>query len=316
MEQRALGRSGITVPTVVLGANVFGWTADAQTSMRLLDRALEAGLVAIDTADIYSRWAPGHSGGESEAVIGDWLARSGARRRVVLMTKVGGPMDGTEGLAPARIVSCVEGSLRRLRTDVIDLYQSHFDDPAVPVADVLGAYARLIEHGKVRAIGASNLTAARLSEALEASAAQGLPRYEALQPHYNLMERAFEAELGPLCRREQVGVIPYFGLAAGFLTGKYRSRADLAGRARAGNVERYLDARGDRVLAALDAVAAAHSTSPTEVALAWLAAKPGVTAPIASATSLDQLEHLIAAASLRLDGEEVERLDRAGGDEA
>ncbi len=311
MEQRALGRSGLQIPKVVLGANVFGWTADSAASHKLLDRALEAGLVAIDTADIYSRWVPGHAGGESETVIGDWLARSGARNRMVLMTKVGGPMEGSEGLAPARIAACAEASLRRLRTDVIDLYQSHCDDPAVPVADVLGAYARLIEQGKVRAIGASNFSAPRLSEALAASATHGLPRYESLQPHYNLLERDFEAELAPLCAREQVGVIPYFGLAAGFLTGKYRSQADLVG-ARAGSVGQYLDARGERVLAALDAVAAAHATTPAEVALAWLAARPAVTAPIASATSLEQLEHLIGAASLRLDAEEITQLGRAG----
>lgn len=310
MQQRRLGRSDLVLPPIVLGGNVFGWTADEPTSFALLDRAVEAGLVAIDTADIYSSWAPGHSGGESETVIGRWLAQDPSRReRVVLMTKVGGPLAGTKGLAPARIAACVEASLARLGVERIDLYQSHFDDPEVPVADVLGAFAELIEQGKVRAIGASNFIAARLTEALAASAAHGLPRYECLQPHYNLMEREFEAELGPLCAREQVATIPYFALAAGFLTGKYRTAADTEGRARGGNVAKYLDAHGQSVLATLDEVAARHEVTPTEVALAWLAAQPSVTAPIASATSLEQLEHLIAAAELQLGDGDIKALN-------
>ncbi len=309
MQHRPLGRSDLAVPPVVLGGNVFGWTADEPTSFALLDRALDAGLVAIDTADIYSSWAPGHTGGESETVIGRWLARDPSRReRVVLMTKVGGPLAGAKGLAPARIAACAEASLARLGVERIDLYQSHFDDPEVPVADVLGAFGRLIEQGKVRAIGASNFTAARLAEALAASAAHNLPRYECLQPHYNLMEREFEAELGPLCAREQVATIPYFALAAGFLTGKYRTASDAEGRARGGNVKKYIGERGAPILAALDDLAAAHDVTPTEIALAWLATKS--TAPIASATSLEQLEHLIAAASLELTPEEIARLDR------
>ena len=308
MQHRPLGRSDLAIPPIVLGGNVFGWTADEPTSFALLDRALDAGLIAIDTADIYSSWAPGHSGGESETVIGRWLAQDPSRReRVVLMTKVGGPLAGTKGLAPARIVACVEASLARLGVEHIDLYQSHFDDTDVPVADVLGAFARLIEQGKVRAIGASNFTVARLAEALAASAAHNLPRYECLQPHYNLMEREFEADLGPLCAREQVATIPYFALAAGFLTGKYRTASDAEGRARGGNVKKYIGERGAPVLAALDDIAAAHDVTPTEIALAWLATKS--TAPIASATSLDQLEHLIAAASLDLTSAEIARLD-------
>ncbi len=308
MQHRSLGRSDLSIPPLVLGGNVFGWTADEPTSFALLDRALDAGLVAIDTADLYSAWAPGHSGGESETVIGRWLAQDPSRRhRVVIMTKVGGPLAGTKGLAPARIAACVEASLARLGVERIDLYQSHFDDPEIPVAETLGAFAKLIQQGKVRAIGASNFTAARLAEALAASAAHNLPRYECLQPHYNLLERDFEAELGPLCAREQVGTIPYFALAAGFLTGKYRTASDAEGRARGGNVAKYIGARGAPVLAALDDLAAAHDVTPTEIALAWLAAKS--TAPIASATSLDQLEHLIAAASLELTPAEIATLD-------
>ncbi len=309
MPQRPLGGSGLSVPPIVLGGNVFGWTADEATSFRLLDRAVEAGLVAIDTADIYSSWAPGHTGGESETVIGSWLANGAPRDRVVLMTKVGGPLDGGKGLAPARIAACAEASLARLRTDVIDLYQSHFDDPDMPLEDTLGAYARLIEAGKVRAVGASNYTAARLSEALAVSAAHGLPRYEVLQPEYNLMERAFERELAPLCERERIGVIPYFALASGFLSGKYRSAADTEGRARGGNARKYLNEAGSSVLAALDDIAEAHRAAPAEVALAWLIAKPAVTAPIASATSLEQLEQLIRAASLTLSAAEIGQLD-------
>ena len=241
-------------------------------------------------------------------MIGRWLAQDPSRRdRIVVMTKVGGPLAGSSGLAPARIATCVEASLARLGVERIDLYQAHFDDPDIPVADTLGAFAELIRQGKVRAIGASNFSAARLAEALAASAAHNLPRYECLQPHYNLLERAFEAELGPLCAREQVGVIPYFALAAGFLTGKYRSVADTEGRPREDTVKKYVGARGAPVPDALDDLAAAHHVTPTEIALAWLATKS--TAPIASATNLEQLEHLIAAASLELTSDEIARLD-------
>jgi aryl-alcohol dehydrogenase-like predicted oxidoreductase len=315
MDHRELGRSGLRIPPIVFGGNVFDWTADKPTSHRLLDRMVQAGLTAIDTADIYSSWAPSHSGGESETVIGEWLAATGKRDEVVVMTKLGGPIDGAKGLHPDRIPQAAEASLKRLRTDRIDLYQSHFDDPEVPLADTLGALARLIEQGKVRAIGASNYTAERLREALHASAAHNLPRYESLQPHYNLVERDFERDLGPLCLEQQIGVIPYFSLAAGFLTGKYRTKSDTEGRARGGNVAKYLDERGLGILSALDDIAADLDATQAEVALAWLIAQPGVTAPIASATSLDQLETLIRAATLTLPELALTRLnalDQAG----
>jgi aryl-alcohol dehydrogenase-like predicted oxidoreductase len=314
MELRALGRSGIKVPPVVFGGNVFGWTADQAMSFRLLDACLESGLVAIDTADVYSYWVPGHKGGESEAVIGAWLkARPGARDKVLILTKCGMEMPGQgKGLSPAWIATSVEASLRRMGIDRIDLFQSHRDDESVPLEDTLGAYQRLIQAGKIRAIGASNYSAPRLKAALEASARHGLPRYESLQPHYNLMERGIEADLVPLCVEQGVGIIPYYSLAAGFLTGKYRSEADLSKSPRgARGMARYLDARGMRVLAALDEAAARHKATPAQVALAWQLAKPGITAPIASATGLEQFADLVKAASLRLDPATVAALDQA-----
>ena len=318
MERRELGRSGIRVPPLVFGGNVLGWTADEAASFRLLDALLEAGLNAIDTADVYSAWAPGHRGGESETVIGNWLQRRGGPRRdkVVIATKVGMPMgSGDKGLSRAWITRAVEDSLKRLRTDHIDLYQAHRDDEGVPLEETLGAFARLIEQGKVRAIGASNYTAPRLREALQTSERLGLPRFEALQPHYNLVERtAYEGELEDLCRAEGLGVITYFALAAGFLTGKYRTEADLAKSPRGErNARQYLaDPRGPRVLAALDEVAARHpGATPAQAAIAWLIARPGVTAPIASATNLQQLADLVKAAQLRLDRQDMEALDRA-----
>jgi aryl-alcohol dehydrogenase-like predicted oxidoreductase len=313
MEKRQLGRSGIMVSPLCLGGNVFGWTADEATSFRLLDAFLDAGLEFIDTADVYSAWAPGHSGGESETILGRWMKARGNRGRVILATKVGSPMgEGKKGLSAAYIREAVEASLRRLQTDVIDLYQSHRDDPETPPEETLGAYARLIEEGKVRAIGASNFTAERLTLSLETSARLGLPRYESLQPQYNLYDRSeFEADLAPLCLREQIGVIPYFGLAAGFLTGKYRSEADLAGKARGQRVSAYMNERGTRILAALDEVAARRGTNPAQVALAWLMQRPGLTAPIASATSLDQMADLVAATRLVLTEEDVRVLDEA-----
>jgi aryl-alcohol dehydrogenase-like predicted oxidoreductase len=314
MQTRRLGRSDIEVPPVIFGGNVFGWTADKATSFRLLDALVEAGLNAIDTADVYSRWVPGHSGGESEAVIGEWLAaRPGLRQRVVILTKCGMEMPGKgQGLAPAWINRAVEDSLLRLRTEVIDLYQAHRDDESVPLEDTLGAFARLVESGKVRAIGASNYAAPRLRAALEASDRLGLPRFESLQPHYNLMERGIEAELLPLCRQEGLGVIPYYALAAGFLTGKYRSEADLGKSPRgARSAAQYLNERGLRVLAALDAVAARLGATPAQVAIAWQIARPGITAPIASATGPEQLAELVKAAGLRLDAEAVAQLDAA-----
>ena len=313
MEKRRLGRSGLEFAPLALGGNVFGWTADEAMSHRLLDAFVAAGFSFIDTADIYSTWAPGHKGGESETVIGSWLKRRGSRDKVLIATKVCGEMGpDRKGLAPAYIRRAVEDSLRRLQTDHIDLYQSHYDDPATPQQDTLGAYARLIEEGKVRAIGASNFTAPRLAEALAISARDGLPRYESLQPHYNLCERPlYEPELEPLCLKEGLGVLPYWALAAGFLTGKYRSEADLGKSPRGAGAKKYLDARGQRILAALDAVAARHHATPGEVAVAWLLARPSVTAPIASATSLAQLEALIRATTLRLDGAAIAELDRA-----
>jgi aryl-alcohol dehydrogenase-like predicted oxidoreductase len=314
MELRELGRSGIRVPPVIFGGNVFGWTADQAMSFRLLDACLDSGLVAIDTADVYSYWVPGHQGGESETVIGAWLkARPGARDKVLILTKCGMEMPGQgKGLSPAWIATSVENSLKRMGIERIDLFQSHRDDESVPLEDTLGAYQRLIQAGKIRAIGASNYSAPRLKAALEASARHGLPRYESLQPHYNLMERGIEADLVPLCLEQGVGIIPYYALAAGFLTGKYRSEADLSKSPRgARGMAKYLDARGMRVLAALDAAAARHKATPAQVALAWQLAKPGITAPIASATSPEQFAELVKAAGLRLDPATVTALDQA-----
>ncbi|WP_375453674.1 aldo/keto reductase [uncultured Methylobacterium sp.] len=317
MDKRPIGRSGLTVAPLCLGANVFGWTADEATAFAVLDRFVEAGFGFIDTADVYSRWAPGHAGGESEGVIGRWFASRGLREQVVLATKVGmdmGPSPSGEsrvGLGPARIAEACEASLRRLRTDRIDLYQSHADDAGTPQEETLRAYERLIQAGKVRAIGASNFSAPRLREALDIAARENLPRYECLQPDYSLAERGYEAALEPLCRAEDLGVIGYFSLAAGFLTGKYRSGDAAAGRARENRVAKYLNPRGFALLDALDAVAAGHGASPAQVALAWIMARPGITAPIASATSVAQLDELLGAVTLRLSPEAVARLDAA-----
>jgi aryl-alcohol dehydrogenase-like predicted oxidoreductase len=315
MDKRRLGRSGIEIAPIVFGGNVFGWTADEATSHALLDRFVAAGFNAIDTADVYSTWVPGHSGGESERILGSWLKARGGRDRVVVATKVGAEMgSGQKGLSRAWITEEVEESLRRLQTDYIDLYQSHRDDPATPIEEVMQTYARLIEQGKVRAIGASNFTAERLAESLAASKRLGLPRYESLQPVYNLYDRGtLEGPLEQLCRAEQIGVISYYGLAAGFLTGKYRSEADLGKSPRGGGVKKYLDARGLRILAALDEAAAAHDATPAQIAIAWLLAKPVVTAPIVSATSTAQLDELLDAASLKLDPPTIAKLDAAGG---
>jgi aryl-alcohol dehydrogenase-like predicted oxidoreductase len=313
MEKRQLGNSGLTVAPLAFGGNVFGWTADEGTSFKLLDAFAEAGLNLIDTADVYSRWVPGHQGGESETIIGRWLKESGKRDRVIIATKVGMEMAADrKGLSRSHILRSVEDSLRRLQTDVIDLYQAHQDDPNTPLAETLDAFARLIEQGKVRAIGASNYTAARLSEALKVSRDNGLPKYESLQPNYNFYDRAdYEAELEPFCVENKLGVIPYFSLAKGFLTGKYRSEADLSKSPRGQGVKRYLDARGFRILQALDEVAAQYQSTPARVALAWLIARPSITAPIASATSLEQLDDLIAATRLELDKATIAKLDQA-----
>ena len=313
MNRREIGQSGLRVQPLCLGGNVFGWTADETTSFTLLDAWVDAGMDFIDTADVYSRWVPGHSGGESETLIGKWLKRSGKRDRVVLATKVGKDMGhGQVGLSPAHIRRAVEASLQRLQTDVIDLYQSHDDDATVPLADTLGAYADLIKAGKVRAIGASNFSAARLEEALAVSQAHGLPRYECLQPLYNLVERpAFEAQLEAVCVRHGLGVITFYALAAGFLTGKYRSEADLGKSPRGQGVKKYLTPLGLRVVDALDDVAQRLGAKPAQVALAWQCARPSVTAPIASATSLAQLDDLVGAARLALDADALRVLDEA-----
>jgi aryl-alcohol dehydrogenase-like predicted oxidoreductase len=310
---RTLGRSGLRVAPLALGGNVFGWTIDEAASFQVLDAFVAAGFNLIDTADVYSRWAPGNSGGESETILGRWLKASGNRERVVLATKVGMEMGpGEKGLSRPYILRAVERSLDRLQTDSIDLYQSHQDDEGTPLEETLGTFAELIRLGKVRAIGASNYSAPRLAEALRVSQSLGLPRYECLQPGYNLYDRAgFEAELEPLCVREGLGVIPYYSLAAGFLTGKYRSEADLAGRARGAKVKGYLNERGSRILAALDRVAARYKSTPAKVAVAWLLARPGVTAPIASATSVEQLRDLLDATRLELDPAAVQALSEA-----
>ncbi|MBN9045648.1 MAG: aldo/keto reductase [Rhizobiales bacterium] len=313
MELRKLGRSGLNVSPLCFGGNVFGWTVDEATSFSLLDRFIDAGFNFIDTADVYSAWAPGNVGGESETIIGNWLKSRGLRDRVVIATKVGSEMGpGEKGLSPAYIRKAVDASLKRLQTDYIDLYQSHWDDPDTPFEDTLGTYKELIEAGKVRAIGASNLTPERLTEALDVAEKHGLPRYESLQPLYNLYDRAdFENGLEALCRKHGLGVIPYYSLAAGFLTGKYRSADDLAQSARGKSVEKYLTDRGTRILAALDKVAKNHDATQAQAAIAWLIAHPAITAPIASATRPAQLNELIGATELKLGGDAIALLDKA-----
>jgi len=313
MQRRELGKSGIEVAPLAFGGNVFGWTADEATSFKLLDGFVEAGFNLIDTADVYSRWVPGHQGGESETILGSWLKSRGNRDKVVIATKVGSDMgQGHVDLSKKWIAEEVENSLRRLRTDYIDLYQSHRDDPNTPQEETLGEYAKLIEQGKVRAIGASNFSAARLKEALELSQRKGLPRYETLQPEYNLYDRAdFERELEPLCVKEGLGVINYFALASGFLTGKYHSEADLAKSPRGQMVRKYLNDRGPRIVRALEEVAQEHNAKPGQVAIAWLIARPSITAPIASATNLDQLQDLVGAVELKLSPGSIEKLNQA-----
>ncbi|TFY96155.1 aldo/keto reductase [Ramlibacter humi] len=317
MNFRPLGQSSLQVSPLCFGGNVFGWTADEKTSFSLLDAWVDAGFNFVDTADVYSRWVPGHAGGESETVIGKWLKQSGKRGRVVIATKVGKDMgNGRIGLKPAYIREAVEASLKRLQTDVIDLYQSHDDDAATPLEETLDAFAKLVKEGKVRAIGASNYTAPRFAQALETSRKQGLPRYESLQPLYNLYDRAvFEDALAPLCRRENVGVINFYSLAAGFLTGKYRRPADADKSPRgASAVKKYLNERGTGILDALDDVARQAGRTPGQVAIAWVMAQPGITSPIASASSLDQLKELVEAASLKLDAAAIRKLNEASAE--
>ena len=316
MQLRPLGTTGFHVAPLVLGGNVFGWTADEKTSFAILDRFVDAGFNLVDTADVYSKWAPGHAGGESETVLGKWFKTGAKRAKIVLATKVGlelGP--DRKGLSKRWIKTAVEDSLRRLETDVIDLYQSHQDDESTPLEETLGAYDELIKAGKVRAIGASNYSAARLTAALETSRRLNMPAYGCLQPLYNLYDRAvFEDELRDVCLKHNIGVIPYFSLGAGFLTGKYRSAADLAGRARGKKVAEYLNERGFKVLKGLDAEAARLMVSQAQIALAWLMNRPGVTAPIVSATSLEQLDAVLSSAALKLDEEAVANLERASAE--
>jgi aryl-alcohol dehydrogenase-like predicted oxidoreductase len=314
VKKRPLGRTGLHVAPLVLGGNVFGWTADEKSSFALLDRFVDAGLNAVDTADVYSMWAPGNQGGESETIIGNWLKRSPARRdELLIITKVGAPLTPEKkGLSAKRIAAAAEESLRRLQTDHLDVYLTHRPDPETPIEETLRAFEALIRQGKVRAIGSSNGGAVQLREALAAAKAKGLPRFEAHQPEYNLYDRrGYEGPLRDLCIAEGLGVITYYSLASGFLTGKYRSKEDLGKSVRGKGAGKYLDERGLRILNALDAVARAHEAKPAEVALAWLIAREGVTAPIASATGLEQLDSLIRATRLELSASEIESLTRA-----
>lgn len=314
MARRLLGRTDLEIAPLVLGGNVFGWTADEKTSFDLLDRFVDGGLNAIDTANVYSRWAPGNKGGESETIIGKWMKARGNRDKVVVITKVGADMgQGKRDLSAGYIERAVEDSLKRLQTDSIDLYLSHWPDPTVPYEETLSAYQTLLAKGKVRHIGCSNLDAGQLRAALDVAKLRNLPRYEVLQPEYNLYDRAsYDGPLRDLCVAEGLGVITYFSLAKGFLSGKYRSKADLGkSAARGEDVEAYLNKRGMRILAALDAVAGRHAAKPAEVALAWIIARPGVTAPIASATTPEQMASLVRAASLGLTQADVEELDKA-----
>jgi aryl-alcohol dehydrogenase-like predicted oxidoreductase len=310
--KRPLGRTGLSISPLVFGGNVFGWTIDRKTSFEILDRFVDAGFETVDTADVYSIWKPGNQGGESETILGEWMKARGNRDRVVLITKVGMEMGpDRKGLSAAWIERAVEDSLRRLQTDHIDVYLSHKFDPGASHEETLGAYQKLLAAGKVRAVGASNFDAGQLRAALDATA-KGLPRYEVLQPEYNLYDRqSYDGALRDLAMAEGLGVITYFSLAKGFLSGKYRSEADLGKSPRGKGVKGYLGARGFRILAALDAVAARHGAEPAEVALAWLMARPGVTAPIASATTPAQLDSLVKAASLSLAAEDLAALEEA-----
>jgi len=316
MKKRNLGRSGITIAPLALGGNVFGWTVDEPTGFLILDAFVEAGFDLIDTADVYPRWVTGNKGGESETIIGNWLKKRGIREKIVIATKVGSEMGpGSKGLSRSYILRAVEDSLRRLQTDHIDLYQSHYDDPGTPIEETLGAYEQLIKDGKVRAIGASNFTAGRLAESLAISKEQGIHRYQSLQPLYNLYSRAeFEQDLAPLCLKEDIGVISYYGLAGGFLSGKYRSPQDRTKSVRGQGIGKYMNERGFTILAALDKVAERYHASPASIALAWVMAQPGITAPIASATSVDQVKALVRAAELKLDKKDMSLLNKASAE--
>jgi aryl-alcohol dehydrogenase-like predicted oxidoreductase len=313
MKKRKLGNSGLEIPPIIFGGNVLGWTVDEPTSFKLLDTWVAAGFNCIDTADVYYRWAPGKQGGESEAILGRWMKRNGNRQQVIIATKVGIEMGpGRKGLSKAYVLQAVEDSLRRLQTDYIDLYQSHQDDPDTPLEETLETYAQLIRQGKVRAIGASNYTADRLAQSLQVSQQHGFPGYESLQPLYNLYDRAeYENDLEAVCRKSGLGVITYFSLASGFLTGKYRSEKDLLPNLRSDLVKKYLNDRSWCILQALDQIAKQYQATPAQVSLAWLMARPSVTAPIASATNLDQLAGLVESTRLQLDQTSIELLNQA-----
>lgn len=313
MKKRQLGNTDLYIYPIAFGGNVFGWTLDEKKSFEILNHFTEAGFNFIDTADVYSRWAPGNAGGESERIIGKWLKEKKNRHDIVLTTKVGSDMgDGKKGLKKAYILKAIEDSLQRLQTDYLDLYQTHFDDVETPVEETLEAYAQLEKDGKIRWIGTSNMTLERIKASLEASAAKGLPRYQTLQPHYNLYAREkYETDYEALALENNLGVITYFSLESGFLTGKYRTKADLDKSPRGGDMDKYFDERGLKILAALDEVSKHHKATPAAVALAWLLHKPSVTAPIVSATSTSQLESLILAPNLKLDGEAMQLLEGA-----
>jgi aryl-alcohol dehydrogenase-like predicted oxidoreductase len=317
MDLRVLGRTGLSISPVVFGGNVFGWTADEKTSFELLDKFFDAGFDTIDTADCYSGWVPGNAGGESETIIGKWLKQSGrSRDKAVVITKVGSSMQGAampKGLEKARVIEMVEASLKRLQTDYIDLYLSHWPDPQTPHEETLSAFAALKEQGKIRAIGCSNFDAAHMQASFDAAEKAGLPRYDVLEPEYNLYDRSgFDGALAELCNAKDIGVITYFSLASGFLTGKYKNKADAeANKNRGGMVAKYFDERGMRILSALDEVAAEAHSQPASVALAWISQRPGVTAPIASATSTRQLDTIIAAGRLKLSGNQMKQLNDA-----
>lgn len=313
MEKRELGRSGIRVSPFCFGGNVFGWTVDEKQSFEILDAFVDSGLEFIDTADVYSKWKPGNKGGESETIIGNWLKQSGKRNRVIIATKVGKPMgEDKKGLSKAYIAKAVEDSLTRLRTDYIDLYLSHEDDPNTPLEETLSAFTDLIKQGKVRAIGASNYSAARLQEALKVSETNSLARYETLQPEYNLYDREqYEKEYEPVCLENKLGVFTFYSLASGFLSGKYRSEDDLSKSARGGGIKKYLNDRGFSILNALDQVSSQYNTTPAAVSIAWVIARKSITAPIASATSLQQLHDTTAAVRLNLDQSAIDLLTEA-----
>lgn len=318
MTRRKLGRSDLSIAPIVFGGNVFGWSADEKTSFTLLDAFVDAGFNAIDTADVYSHWVPGNTGGESETIIGRWLKARGRRDDVLIFTKVGGDMGSGASLKADYVLRAAEDSLRRLQTDTIDLYQTHFDDTDTATDETLQAYAKLVAQGKVRVLGASNVSPERLRESLDVSRKLGIPRYETLQPLYNLCDRAgFERDYEALCEQEQIGVINYYALARGFLSGKYRSEQDFSkSAARGAGMSKYLDARGLRILDALDAVAVRHAATPAQIALAWLLARPSITAPIVSATSLPQLADLLKAPDIRLSREDIAALDEASADDS